>query len=111
MTGAARVECGHAPRNEEPSMGRTAARSPEPADEPVTPIGDDAPVGGSGPARPEGDAPDQRDPTNGSPYLTGESTTTGLGGVGKTTAGGGSGPQLEGGTVPGGTRDRQDASA
>jgi hypothetical protein len=94
-------------------MGRTADRRPDRADEPMPPSGGaaDAPIDGSGAERPAGSAPDLRDPTNGSPYLTGESSTTGLGGVGKTTAGGGTGPQFEGGTVPGGTRDRPAAEA
>ncbi len=45
-------------------------------------------------------SPDQRDPTNASPYIAGQGSTTGLGGVGSETAGGGSGADLGGGTVP-----------
>ena len=56
------------------------------------------------------DQPDLRDPTYASPYLTGQSSTTGLEGTGKETAGG-IGPQLEGGTVPGGTGARRGPDA
>jgi hypothetical protein len=52
------------------------------------------------PPDPLPDQPDMRDPTNGSPYLTGQSSTTGLGGVGDESAGGGIGPDLAGGVVP-----------
>jgi hypothetical protein len=46
------------------------------------------------------DRPDMRDPTNGAPLLQGQSSTTGLGGVGNETAGGGVGPDLSGGAAP-----------
>ncbi len=54
-------------------MGRTADRRPDRADEPMPPSGEaaDALADGSGPERQDGRAPDLRDPTNGSPYLTG----------------------------------------
>jgi hypothetical protein len=44
--------------------------------------------------------PDQRDPTNRSPYQSGQSSSTGLGGVSDETAGGGTGPDFGGGTGP-----------
>jgi hypothetical protein len=46
------------------------------------------------------DQPDMRDPTNESPYLTGQSTTTGLGGAGGESTGDGIGPDPAGGAVP-----------
>lgn len=89
-------------------MGSKRHPSPERADEAnpaeARPSGE-----GGGTDQQDGNAPDRPDlpdPTNGSPYLTGKSSTTGLGGVGKETAGGGIGPHFEGGTVPGGTTDR-----
>jgi hypothetical protein len=97
-------------------MGNKRHPSPERADAAGTPHGDEVnpaearpSSAGGGTDHRDGDEPDHpdlRDPTNGSPYLTGTSSTTGLGGVGKETAGGGLGPRFEGGTVPGGTTDR-----
>ena len=46
------------------------------------------------------DQPDLRDPTNEFPHLTGQRSTTGLGGVGGESAGGGVGPDPAGGAVP-----------
>src|SRR4051794_30495680 len=94
-------------------MGNKRHPSPERADEAGTPYDDKAnpaeakpSAEGSGPDDQDGNVPDHRDPTNGSPYLTGKSSTTSLGGVGNETAGGGIGPHFEGGTIPGGTTDR-----
>jgi hypothetical protein len=96
-------------------MDRTNDRIPQRSDEASTPGAEDQPTVASTPAEGTGsekaagdstDRPDMRDPTNGSPYLTGQSTTSGLGGTGKETAGGGTGPRLDGGTVPPTVRDR-----